>query len=101
MIGMVVVVPVARAVWLSASSANGVMALGSSAASEWAGVVAAALWSDALLLGRDRGPALLPPLLTQVLGSSDLPRSTTFRAPLLRAGALFREVYEELYGKPD
>lgn len=88
MVGLVAIVPVARAVWLSATSAAGVAVFASAAAPGVTAFVAVALWAGALLLGRDRGPALLPPFLTHALATSDLPQSDTFRGPLLRAGAL-------------
>lgn len=88
MVGLVAIVPIGRAVWLSATSAAGVAAFASSAAPGVTVLAVAALWAGALLLGRDRGPALLPPFLTHALATSDLPRSDTFRGPVLRAGAV-------------
>lgn len=88
MVALVTVVPVARAVWLSASSAEGVALFASPAAPGVTVFIVAGLWAGGLLLGRDRGPALLPPFLNYALAASDLPRSDTFRGPLLRAGAL-------------
>ncbi|MBW4032141.1 MAG: hypothetical protein HIU88_05700 [Acidobacteria bacterium] len=88
MVGLVAIVPVARAVWLSATSEAGVAVFASPAAPGVAALVVAALWAGALLLGRDRGPAVLPPFLTHALATSDLPRSDPFLAPVLRAGAL-------------
>ncbi|MGM7696963.1 hypothetical protein [Microbacterium sp. A84] len=88
MVALVAVAPVARAVWLSATSMEGLALFMSPAAPGVTVLVVAGLWSGALVLGRDRGPALLPPFLTHALAASDLPRSDTFRGPVLRAGAL-------------
>lgn len=88
MVALVTVAPVGRAVWLSATSAEGVAWFASSAAPGVTVLVVAGLWTGGLLLGRDRGPAVLPPFVTHALASSDLPRSDTFRVPVLRAGAL-------------
>lgn len=88
MVALVTVVPIARAVWLSATSAEGVALFASPTAPGVTVLVVAALWASGLLLGRDRGPTLLPPFLTHALAASDLSRSDTFRSPLLRAGAL-------------
>jgi len=92
MVALVVVAPFARAVWLSATSPEGVALLVSPSAPGATVLVAASLWAGALLLGRDRGPALHPAFLTYALAASDLPRSDTFRGPLLRAGALVTAV---------
>ena len=88
MVALVMVAPVARAVWLSATSAEGVAFLASATAPGMAVLMVASLWAGGLLLGRDRGPAVLPPFLTHALAGSDLPRSDTFRGPVLRSGAL-------------
>ncbi|WP_129667732.1 DUF6297 family protein [Phytoactinopolyspora endophytica] len=88
MAGLVAVVPVGRAVWLSATSEAGIALFSSSAAPGFAAAVAVALWAGALLLGRDRGPALRPPFLTYALGTSGLSRAEAFGAPLLRAGTV-------------
>lgn len=88
MVALVTVAPIARAVWLSVTSAEGIAVFASAAAPGVTVLVVAGLWAGTLLLGRDRGPALLPPFPTHVLATSDLPRSDTFRGPVLRAGAL-------------
>lgn len=88
MVTLVVAAPLTRAVWLSVATADGVALLASADAPAATMCVVAALWASALLLGRQRGPALLPPFLTHALATSDLPRSDAFRAPLLRAAAL-------------
>ena len=87
MVALVVLAPVGRAVWLSASGPEGVALLAASAAPAIASLVATALWAGAFLLGRERGPALRPPFLTHALASSDIPIAVSFRGPLLRSGA--------------
>ncbi|MGL3149559.1 DUF6297 family protein [Microbacterium sp. A82] len=88
MVALVTVIPLVRAVWLSAISAEGVALFAAPAAPGVTVFIVAGLWAGGLLLGRDRGPAMLPPFLNYALAASDLPRSDTFRGPLLRAGAL-------------
>ena len=92
MVALVVVAPILRAIWLSATSAAGIALLASPVAPAVAVLVTAVLWASALLLGRDRGPALLPPFLAHALGTSDLSRSDLLRLPLLRAGAIVTAV---------
>lgn len=87
MVALVTVTPVARAVWLSVTSAEGIDVLASPAAPGVTTLVVAGLWAGAMVLGRERGPALLPPLPTHAFATSDLSRSDTFRRPVLRAGA--------------
>lgn len=88
MVSLVTVAPVARAVWVSVTSAEGLAMIASAAAPEMTVLVVVGLWASALLLGRDRGPALLPPFLTHALATSDLPRSDTFRGSVVGAGSL-------------
>lgn len=88
MVALVTVIPVARAVWLSVISAEGIAVVASPAAPGVTTLVVAVLWAGAMLLGRDRGPALLPPFPTHAFATSDLSRSDTFRGPVLRAGAV-------------
>lgn len=88
MVALVAVAPVCRAVWLSTTSPEGLALLTSPAAPTVAALFVAILWAGALLLGRDRGPTVLPPFLTYALASSALPRTEAFRNPLLRSGAL-------------
>ncbi|MCS5715565.1 DUF6297 family protein [Herbiconiux sp. CPCC 205716] len=88
MVALVAVVPVGRAVWLSASGHEGLAVLSSPDAPAAASLLATALWAGALLLGRERGPALRSPFLTHALASSAIPVATAFRGPVLRSGAL-------------
>ncbi|GAA5098173.1 hypothetical protein GCM10025760_33120 [Microbacterium yannicii] len=88
MVALLVAAPVARAVWLSASSMEGAALFASPAAPAVTALVVACVWAGALLLGRERGPALRPPFLTHALATIDLPRSDTFAGPVLRAGAM-------------
>lgn len=92
MLGLIAVIPVGRAVWLSAASPAGLALFTNVAAPGVTSLVVAALWAGALIFGRGRGPAVLPPFLTHTLSASDLSRSDTFRAPLLRSGAIVTAV---------
>ncbi|MBO1900392.1 hypothetical protein J4H92_00320 [Leucobacter weissii] len=85
---LVVAAPLVRAVWLSLTSPAGIALLASAAAPGTAALVAAVLWAGALLLGRERGPALLPPFPSYALATSGLTRADAFRSPMLRAVAL-------------
>jgi hypothetical protein len=87
-LGLVVVAPVARLVWTTAGSAEGVAALTSARAPGVSGIVVAALIGAALVLGRERGPVSSTPLLVFALATADLPRLAAFRRPLVRAGAV-------------
>lgn len=88
MVALVTVIPVVRAAWLGVTSPEGIAAISAGTAPETAILVVAALWAGALLLGRDRGPAVRPPFLTHALATSGLPAAEAFRGPVLRAGAL-------------
>jgi hypothetical protein len=87
-LGLVVVAPVARLVWTTAGSAEGVAALTSARAPGVSEIVVAALIGAALVLGRERGPVSSTPLLVFALATADLPRLAAFRRPLVRAGAV-------------
>jgi hypothetical protein len=87
-VGLVVVAPVARFVWASAGSAEGVAALTSARAPGVAGFIVAMLIGAALMLGRERGPVSSTPLLVFALATSDLPRLAAFRRPIVGAGAV-------------
>jgi hypothetical protein len=73
-------------VWVSATSPDGIHVLTSPDGPAAAALMTAALWAGALLLGRERGPALRAPFPTYVLALSGHPRTRTFRGPVLRAG---------------
>lgn len=88
LVALIAVVPVARAVWVSTTSTEGIAVLASPAAPAVTVLLVATLWACALLLGRDRGPALMSPFLTHTFATSDLPQSATFRSSVVRAGAL-------------
>lgn len=88
LVALIAVVPVARAVWVSTTSTEGTAVLASPAAPAVTVLLVATLWACALLLGRDRGPALMSPFLTYTFATSDLPQSATFRSSVVRAGAL-------------
>lgn len=87
MVGTVAVAPIARMIWLAITRPSVISALASPVAPAFAALVVALFWAGALLFGRDRGPALHPPVLTHVLASSALSRADAFRGPVLRAGA--------------
>jgi hypothetical protein len=92
MVALVVAVPLGRAVWLSAVSSAGVALFAGSAAPIVATGVVAALWAAALLVGRDRGPAVRSPFVTYALSTSAFSRATTFGGPVLRSGVLVTAV---------
>ncbi|HJG80399.1 MAG TPA: hypothetical protein K8V08_08305 [Brevibacterium senegalense] len=88
----IVIVPLVRALVLAADSAEGIVLLSSAHAPGAVALVTAALWAGALLVGRNRGPALLPPFLLHALTSSDLRRSEVLRSPVLRSLAVLGAV---------
>lgn len=88
LLALVSIVPVLRVLWLAVTSPEGMAVLTAPHAPELAGYIAATLWVTALLLGRERGPALLPPFPLYVLAGSGVPRSSVFREPVLRSGLL-------------
>lgn len=92
MVGTVAAAPLARMIWLALTRPDAISALTSSEAPVITSIAVAMLWAGALLLGRDRGPALRPPVLTHVLASSPLGRAESFRGPVLRAGAVVTSV---------
>ena len=92
MLALVTMIPVGRAVWLSAASPEGLALLSDAMAPRATSLVVAALWAGALLVGSTRGPVVLPPLLTHALAVSDLPRFEAFRSPLLRSGVIVTTV---------
>jgi len=86
LVSLVAIVPVVRVIWLGAISTQGLALLGSPSAPLVAQLCAVALWCAALLVGRNRGPAVLSPFLTYALGTSALSRRRAFAAPVVRAG---------------
>lgn len=88
MVAAVVGMPALGLIWESATSVGGTTPLRAGIAPTVTSLIAAALWAGALLLGRERGPALFPPFPLHALASSALPRSVVFRGPVLRAGML-------------
>lgn len=88
MVGLVAVLPTARAMWLWLASPESLGLVEIGASPQWIAAATAALWGSALLAGRVRGPALLDPWTTHVRAASDLPRMRAFLAPVVRAGLL-------------
>lgn len=88
LIAVIIIVPIARALWVVASSQAGLAALASADTSAVASMIVATLWAGALLVGRKRGPALLPPFLVHALTSGSISRARALRQPLLRSVAV-------------
>lgn len=88
MVTLVAIAPLVRAIAVSMTGAEGIAVLTSPEAPSVTMLAVAGTWASALLLGRVRGPALRPPFLTHALASSNLPRATSFRGPLLRSGTM-------------
>ena len=59
MVVVVAVFPVARAIWLALASPGALLVLSSPAAPSVTAAIVASVWGVAMLLGRDRGPAVL------------------------------------------
>lgn len=77
--------PGVRAAWLLATGADGRAVLTDQAVpSTWAAATAL-VWLAALVVGRERGPALRPPFPAAVLGDAGVPRTRSFGGPVLRA----------------
>lgn len=83
LVGVIVIVPIVRALWIAASSPSGLAVVTSAHAAAAVSMCVAALWVGGLLLGRKRGPALLPSFLLHALASSSIRRSVTLRRPVL------------------
>ncbi|WP_435300405.1 hypothetical protein [Timonella sp. A28] len=84
-VGLIVLLPVLYALWMIAVSPEGIAALTSSYAPTATAHIIVGLWTCALLIGRERGPALLPPVLLHVFASSDIARTRMFMKPVSRA----------------
>lgn len=92
LVALVAVASTGSGLWVSATSPEGTELLASPAAPMATTLGVAALWSGALLVGHDRGPALLPVFPLYVLAASDLKRSVVFRASVLRSGVILTAV---------
>lgn len=88
LVAVIVIVPIVRALLVIASSQSGLVVLTSANASAAVSLIAAALWSGALLAGRKRGPALLPPFLLHALTGSNIRRALTLRRPVIRSATI-------------
>ncbi|MGB4777306.1 hypothetical protein [Microbacterium sp.] len=82
------VVPVVHALWVVITTPDGIATLTSVDAPGILSFGVAVLWSGGLLVGRKRGPALLPPFLLYALTGSEIRRSVALRRPLLRSAAV-------------
>ncbi|NLP86131.1 hypothetical protein HF576_20050 [Microbacterium sp. CFH 90308] len=85
---LVTVVPLARGIWLAATSPTGVATLAPAAGALPVLVLGAALWTGALLLGRAQGPVAMAPFLAFAVGRSPVPRSAAHARPFVRAVAV-------------
>jgi hypothetical protein len=88
LVAAIVIVPIVRALWIMASSPTGLAVLASTDASSAMSMIAATLWGGAMLVGRKRGPALLPPFLLHALSDSGIHRALTLRRPVLRSSTI-------------
>ena len=88
LVTLIVIAPIVGVLWNIASSPTGLESLASPDAVAVVSTVTATLWSGALLAGRKRGPALLPPFLLHALAGSDVRRSRTLRRPVVVAAAI-------------
>ncbi|SJN12061.1 putative integral membrane transport protein [Leucobacter sp. 7(1)] len=88
LVTVIAIVPIVRALWVFASSPNGLAVLASADASAAVSMIIAALWGGALMAGRKRGPALLPPFLLHALTASSIRRALTLRRPVLRSATI-------------
>ncbi|HJA39391.1 MAG TPA: hypothetical protein H9793_10465, partial [Candidatus Brevibacterium intestinigallinarum] len=79
---LIVVAPVIVSLWMWLTGPAGGALLLSAHAPETASTVTAVLWVSALLLGRRRGPALLPSVLLHAVTASDIRRSLALRRPV-------------------
>lgn len=86
LLGITVGAPLAHVLWLGATSPDGLALLASTTTSPAVAVVTAGLWAAAVVMGRIRGPVLMPSFPLFALATSGIRRSTALRGPLLRAG---------------
>lgn len=82
---LVALVPLVRALWLLATAPAGIALLTSTGTIASVSILTAGFWAGALLLGRIRGPALMPPFPMLALTSSGIRRSSALRRPLVIA----------------
>ncbi len=87
MVAAIAMAPVIRALWLGSTSTAGLMLLTADQAPDAVSSLTALIWSSALLLGRLRGPALLPPFLLYAVANSGMKRSLALRRPVIQAAA--------------
>uniref|UniRef100_A0A942T034 Uncharacterized protein n=1 Tax=Neobacillus citreus TaxID=2833578 RepID=A0A942T034_9BACI len=80
MLVLIVGAPVLRAAWLGLTERATAEALTEPGAAVVAAVATLGVWAVALVVGRERGPAVAPPFLAHALLSSDLRRRVVFRA---------------------
>lgn len=92
LIGLIVVLPVARAVWIAVSGQTAIALLSSPQAPSVAVLSIAVLWAAFALLGSRRGPMLLPPFLSYVFGTSSLSPWNIYRLKFLAYAALLTVV---------
>lgn len=83
LVGVIIILPVVRALWVVASSPSGLAVLTSADAPVAVSMYVAALWAGGLLVGTKCGPALLPPFLLHTLTASGIRRALALRRPVL------------------
>ena len=89
---LIVVAPVIVSLWMWLTGPAGGALLLSARVPETASTVTAVLWVSALLLGRRRGPALLPSFLLHAVTASDIRRSLALRRPVIQWAAVLMTI---------
>lgn len=89
---LIIVAPVIVSLWMWLTGPAGGALLLSAHAPETASTVTAVLWVSALLLGRRRGPALLPSFLLHAVTASDIRRSLALRRPVIQWAAVLMTI---------
>lgn len=92
LVATIAFVPIVRALWIVANSPSGLAVLMSANASGAVSFLVATLWVGGLLVGRMRGPALLPPFLLHALTGSGIRRSAALRGSVIRSAAVITAV---------